>query len=105
MAASATWAWAALARSRSRWREFWGRDAALKRFEQFYQGTWSLEPKVDEIKVTELSPGVVQLLAPTVFRIAPPGQTAAPTLILLSHIYVRTDAGWKLVSIFPIVVP
>jgi hypothetical protein len=84
---------------------FWGRDAALKRFEQFYQGTWSLEPKVDEIKVTELSPGVVQLLAPTVFRIAPPGQTAAPTLILLSHIYLRTDAGWKLVSIFPIVVP
>ena len=84
---------------------FWGRDAAMKRFEQFYQGTWSLEPKVDEIKVTELSPGVVQLLAPTVFRISPPGKTAQPSLFLLNHIYVRTDAGWKLASIFPILVP
>jgi hypothetical protein len=47
----------------------------------------------------------VQLLAPTVFRIAPPGQTAQPSLFLLNHIYVRTDAGWKLASIFPILVP
>jgi hypothetical protein len=84
---------------------FWGRDAALKRFEQFYQGTWSLEPKIDEIQITELSPGVVQVLAPTVFRIAPPGQTAQPTLFLLNHIYIRTGAGWKLASIFPILVP
>ena len=84
---------------------FWGHGAALKRFEQFYQGAWSLEPKLDEIKINELSPGVVQLLAPTVFRIAPPGQTAQPSLFLLNHIYVRTDAGWRLASIFPILVP
>ena len=25
----------------------WGRDAALKRFEVLYQGTWSLDPKID----------------------------------------------------------
>jgi ketosteroid isomerase-like protein len=32
----------------------WGRDAALKRFEALYQGTWSLDPKTDELKVIEL---------------------------------------------------
>jgi Domain of unknown function (DUF4440) len=84
---------------------FWGRDAALKRFEQYYQGTWKLEPKLDETKITELSPGVAQLVAPTLISIAPAGQTAQPSLFLLSHIYVKTDAGWRLASIFPILVP
>ena len=83
----------------------WGRDAALKRFEQYYQGTWALEPKLDEIKITELSSGVAQLVAPTVFRIAPPGQVAQPSLFLLNHVYVKTAGGWRLASIFPILVP
>ncbi len=85
--------------------QYWGRDAARKRFGEYYQGTWILEPKVDEIKITELSPGVAQLVAPTVFRIAPPGQTAQPALFLLNHIYVKTAEEWKLASIFPILVP
>jgi hypothetical protein len=67
--------------------------------------SWALEPKLDELKITELSSGVAQLVAPTVFRIAAPGQIAQPTLFLLNHIYVRTAGGWRLVSIFPILVP
>lgn len=85
--------------------QVWGRDAALKRFGEYYQGTWLLEPKLDEIKITELSPDVAQLVAPTVFRIAPPGQTAQPSLFLLNQIYVKTASGWRLASIFPILVP
>ena len=84
---------------------YWGRDAALKRFGEYYQGTWALEPKADEIKVIELSSGVAQLFAPTVFRIAPPGQTAQPTFFLLNQIYVKGPKGWTLASIFPILVP
>jgi hypothetical protein len=30
----------------------WGREAALKRFEENYQGTWLLEPQLDEVKIT-----------------------------------------------------
>jgi hypothetical protein len=82
----------------------WGRDAALTRFGQFYQGTWKLEPKLDEIKVTELSQGVAQVVAPTLISIAPAGQTAQPRLFLLNHIYVKTAIGWRLASIFPILV-
>jgi ketosteroid isomerase-like protein len=82
----------------------WGRDAALKRFEQYYQGTWKLEPKLDEAKIAELAPGVVELVAPTLISIAPAGQTAQPGLFLLNHIYVKTAAGWRLASIFPIFV-
>jgi ketosteroid isomerase-like protein len=83
----------------------WGRDAALKRFEENYKGTWLLEPKFDEVKVTELSPGAVQLFVPAVFTIAPAGQTAQPRNFLLTQIYVRTNDGWKLATILPFPVP
>jgi ketosteroid isomerase-like protein len=83
----------------------WGRDAALKRFEENYQGTWLLEPKFDEVRVTELSPGAAQLFVPAVFTIAPKGQTAQPRRFLLTQIYVKTASGWKLATILPFPVP
>ena len=83
----------------------WGRDAALKRFEALYQGTWSLDPKMDELKVTELQPGVVQLYVPITFMISPAGQTAQPTRFLMNQLVVKTAGGWKVSNILPIPAP
>ena len=83
----------------------WGRDAALKRFETLYQGTWSLDPKMDELKVTELQPGVAHLYVPMTFMIAPAGQTAQPTRFLMNQVVVKTADGWKISHILPIPVP
>jgi ketosteroid isomerase-like protein len=83
----------------------WGREAALKRFEALYQGTWSLDPKTDELKVFEVQPGVAQLYIPITFMIAPSGQTAQPTRFLMNQILVKTPEGWKVSSILPIPVP
>jgi Domain of unknown function (DUF4440) len=71
----------------------WGRDAALKRFEVLYQGTWSLDPKIDELKVIELQPGVVQLYVPITFMISPAGQVAQPTRFLMNQVVVKTADG------------
>lgn len=83
----------------------WGRDAALKRFEAVYQGTWSLDPKLDELKVIELQPGVVQLYVPITFMISPAGQNAQPTRFLMNQVLVKTPDGWKVSSILPIPAP
>ncbi|WP_262271058.1 nuclear transport factor 2 family protein [Microvirga yunnanensis] len=83
----------------------WGREAALKRFEALYQGTWSLDPKADELKVIEIQPGVAQLYVPATFMIAPAGQTAQPSRFLMNQVLVRTPEGWKISSILPIPVP
>ena len=83
----------------------WGRDAALKRFEALYQGTWSLDPKIDELKAIELQPGVVQLYVPITFMISPAGQTAQPARFLMNQVVVKTADGWKVSSILPIPVP
>jgi hypothetical protein len=61
----------------------WGREAALKRFEALYQGTWSLDP------------GVVQLYVPMTFMISLAGQAAQPTRFLMNQVLVKTADGWK----------
>jgi uncharacterized protein (TIGR02246 family) len=83
----------------------WGRDAALKRFEALYQGTWSLDPKTDELKVIELRPDTAQLYVPITFMIAPAGQAAQPTRFLMNQVLVKTADGWKVSSILPIPAP
>ena len=84
----------------------WGHDAAIKRFEALYQGTWSLDPKMDELKVVELQPGAVaQLYVPITFMIGPAGQTAQPTRFLMNQVLVKAGGGWKITSILPIPAP
>jgi uncharacterized protein (TIGR02246 family) len=80
----------------------WGRDAALKRFEALYQGTWSLDPKIDELRVIELQPGVAELYVPITFMISPAGQAAQPMRFLMNQVVVKTADGWKVSSILPI---
>ena len=83
----------------------WGREAALKRFGTLYQGTWSLDPKMDELNVFEIQPGVAQLYVLITFMIAPAGQTAQPSRFLMNQILVKTPDGWKVSSVLPIPVP
>ena len=83
----------------------WGRDAALKRFGALYQGTWSLDPKSEELKVIELQPGVAQLYVPITFMIAQAGQTAQPMRFLMYQVLVKTTNGWKVSSILPVPAP
>ena len=80
----------------------WGREAALKQFEENYKGTWSLEPTAAEVKVTELSPGVARVYAPTTITLAPPGQQAQPRRFLLNQIWLKTAAGWQVSTIIPV---
>lgn len=42
----------------------WGLDAALKRFETLYQGTWKLSPDTPNLKVVLLSDTTAQLFVP-----------------------------------------
>src|SRR5438477_12676849 len=86
----------------SRGTPIWGREAALKRFEALYEGTWSLHPKTDELRVIELQPGVVHLYVPITFMIAPAGQPTQPMGFLINQIIVKTADGWKISSILPI---
>jgi ketosteroid isomerase-like protein len=83
----------------------WGRDAALKRFEMLYQGTWKLSPDTSNLRVILLGDTTAQLFVPIMFNIGPPGQPAPDAPFLMNQTLVRTAAGWRIASILPIPLP
>jgi ketosteroid isomerase-like protein len=83
----------------------WGRDAAIKRFETFYQGTWRLSPDSSSLKIIMLGDSAAQLYAPIMFTTGAPGQPAQDGPTLMNQTLVKTPAGWRVASILPIAVP
>lgn len=80
----------------------WGRDAALKRFQALYEGTWHLAPESGALKVSMLGDATAQVFVPIVFSIGPRGQPAQTTRFLMNQVLVKTPSGWKVSSVLPI---
>ena len=83
----------------------WGRDAALKRFNTLYEGTWKLSPDSANLKVELVSETTAQLYVPIMFNIGAPGQPAPDTSFLMTQTVVKTSEGWRIASILPIPLP
>ena len=83
----------------------WGRDAALKRFETLYQGTWKLSPDMANLKVVLVSDTTAQLHVPITFNIGAPGQPAPDAPFLMNQTLVKTAAGWRIANVLPIPLP
>jgi uncharacterized protein (TIGR02246 family) len=79
-----------------------GRDAALKRFETLYAGTWSLSPLATELRVTMMTPTTAQLFVPIDFTVGPAGGTPTTMRFLMNQTLVKTARGWVISSILPI---
>jgi len=83
----------------------WGRDAAMKRFEALYQGTWKLSPDLASLKTVLVNDGMAQLYVPITFNIGASGQSAPDTPFLMNQTLVKTAAGWRIANILPIHCP
>ena len=83
----------------------WGRDAALKRFESLYQGTWKLSPDMPNLKTVLVSETTAQLYVPITFNIGAPDQPAPDTSFLMNQTLVKISAGWRIANILPIPLP
>ena len=83
----------------------WGREAALKRFEALYQGTWKLSPDTANLKVVLVNDMTAQVYVPITFNIGPAGQPAPDALFLMNQTLIKTAAGWRIANILPIPLP
>ena len=83
----------------------WGREAALERFAQLYQGTWHLDPDDKGYRIVLKRPGVISIFLPIRFTMAPTGQPAQDAPFLMNQTWVQTPGGWKLGSLLPIPAP
>ena len=83
----------------------WGREAALQRFAQNYQGTWKLEPEWAALRVVPVGSEAAQLFVPVQFTIGPAGQAPAVSRFYINQLFLKTGTGWRVVSILPIAAP
>jgi ketosteroid isomerase-like protein len=83
----------------------WGREAALKRFESLYQGTWKLSPETSGLRAVLVSETTAQLYVPITFNIGAAGQPAPDTPFLMNQTLVKTASGWRIANILPIPLP
>lgn len=80
----------------------WGKEAALKKFENLYSGTWLLEPDMTEFKVNTLNSNVRQIFVPIIFTIGEPGQEPKKIKFLMNMVLVKQFHKLKVASILPI---
>jgi ketosteroid isomerase-like protein len=83
----------------------WGRAQAIARFRDIYAGTWQLAPDTSALRLIHVREGVVQVFVPVQFTIGPAGQPPQVSQFLINQVLVKTDAGWRISSILPILVP
>lgn len=83
----------------------WGREAALKRYEALYQGTWKLAPDNSGLKVVLLNDTTAQLLVPMLVSQGPAGQPVSEALFLIHLTLVRNATEWRIASVLPIPIP
>ena len=66
----------------------WGRDAAMKRFETLYQGTWRLAPDSSSLKIIMLGDNTAQLYASILYA-SIIGQPAISVQLQRRHTEIR----------------
>jgi hypothetical protein len=88
--------------SYSRGVETRGADAVATRFNEYYQGTWHLEPDMSQFRAAAITSDVTQILVPIAFTRALPGNPPLVDTFLISQTFVRGANGWHVASILPI---
>ena len=83
----------------------WGRDAALQRFTQLYQGTWKLEPDWAGLRIVPVGAEVAQLHVPVNFTTGAAGQPPTVARMYLNQTLLKTAAGWRVATILPVPAP
>ena len=83
----------------------WGREAALQRFTQNYQGTWKLEPEWPALRVVPVGAEAAHLFVPVRFTVGAPGAAPTGARLFINQVLLKTSSGWRVTSILPIPAP
>jgi alkanesulfonate monooxygenase SsuD/methylene tetrahydromethanopterin reductase-like flavin-dependent oxidoreductase (luciferase family) len=82
--------------------EIRGPAAVADRFQEYYEGTWHVEPDMSQFHVASISKDVIQFVVPVVFTRGLPGQPSQDTNSLITQTLVHDANGWHIASILSI---
>jgi ketosteroid isomerase-like protein len=77
----------------------WGRAAALESYQQEWQKNITLTPPLNDVRIANPAPGVAVLVSPLLITRADSASPAA-TVMTWNGVFVKTHAGWRIMSIF-----
>ena len=78
-----------------------GRDAALKRYAELFEGTWRLDPDWSTLEIMMLDVSTAQIFVRVVITTGALGQPALSGPTLMNQILVKTSSGWRVLGILP----
>jgi alkanesulfonate monooxygenase SsuD/methylene tetrahydromethanopterin reductase-like flavin-dependent oxidoreductase (luciferase family) len=82
--------------------EIRGPAAVADRFQEYYEGTWHVEPDMSQFHVTSISKDVMQFVVPVVFTRGLPGRPSQDNIFLVTQTLVHDANGWHIASIISI---
>jgi hypothetical protein len=78
----------------------WGFNEAMAAFKTAWKGSWHLDPKLDELRITSIAPGVAVLITPQLYTDGDPGEKPYTLPVRWGGVFVKTASGWRISSIF-----
>jgi len=78
----------------------WGFNEAMAAFKTAWKGSWHLDPKLDELRITSIAPGVAVLITPQLYTDGDPGEKPYTLPVRWGGVFVKTARGWCISSIF-----
>jgi hypothetical protein len=70
--------------------------------EDYYEGTWHLEPDMTQFRVTVIADDFMQILVPIIFTRRLPGKPPRDSEFLISQTLLRGKDGRRVTAIIPI---
>jgi ketosteroid isomerase-like protein len=78
----------------------WGYKEAMDAFASAWRGTWKMQPQFTEVRIAAIAPNAAVLVSPLMLTTGAPGGKDSTALVRWSGVFVKTDAGWRIASIF-----
>jgi hypothetical protein len=78
----------------------WGFDETMTAFKTAWNGSWHLDPQLNELRITSVAPGVAVLITPQLYTDGDPGEQPHTVPVRWGGVFVKTASGWRISSIF-----
>ena len=78
-----------------------GRDAALKRYAELFEGTWRLDPDWPTLEIMMLDVSTAQIFVRMAITSGARGHPAPSGSTRMNQILVKTSSGWRVLGILP----
>jgi hypothetical protein len=77
----------------------WGFDEAMAAWRSEWKGSWHLEPQLNELRITRISPGVSLLITPLLLTEGHPDEQPSTDPVRWAGVFVKTASGWRISSL------